>query len=157
MVEYALRLPAAARIKPTCRAYSASGVDATKVRSWLRNAESGRLRGPRMRRRGCCKGGPCAGCSNRGGSAASQQCEHGHRRYVCRRGLCPARQLNAKDGYGYHTDDEILEVLRRAPPPRFGRRPWPMGMGTKGLALHHTMKRLAAQGSGLHLPSSLGR
>ena len=160
VVEYALRLPAAARIKPTCRAYSASGVSTRSLQDWLRKEG---VPPPPMYTHSCkqCpRTGPCkmgAGC-NAGSGAASQQCEHGHQRHACRRGLCPARQLNAKAGYGYHTDDEILEVLRRALPPRGSGRPaWPMGMVTKGLALHHAMKRLAAPHSGVHLPRSLGR
>ena len=118
----------------------------------------------------CPRTGPCkkgAGCSNRGGGAASQQCEHGARRRACRRGLCPARQLNAKAGYGYHTDDDIFAVLRRAPPPPFGIRAqggrrvsWPMGMPSSGLALHHAMKREAKRTVGpkgrVHAPISLG-
>ena len=116
----------------------------------------------------CPRTGPCkkgAGC-NSGSGAASQQCEHGHQRHACRRGLCPARQLNAKAGYGYYADDEIVAVLRRAPPPRFcikalplgsrRRVSWPMGMPTSGEALRHAMKPAAGKGRRVHAPSSLG-
>ena len=111
VVEYALRLPAAARVKPTCRAYAASGVSKDAVTLWLRDAESGATPRPRFTHscKQCPRTGPCkqgAGC-NAGSGAASQQCqcEHGHQRHACRRGLCPARQLNAKASYGYHTDE----------------------------------------------------
>ena len=168
VVEYALRLPAAARVKPTCRAYAASGVSKVAVTLWLRDAESGATPRPRFTHscKQCPRTGPCkqgAGC-NAGSGAASQQCEHGHQRHACRRGLCPARQLNAKASYGYHTDDEIAAVLDRGPSTRprlyhakgHTRGSWPMGRPT-GAALHHVMKRAAAPGSGMHARSSLGQ
>ena len=96
-----------------------------------------------------------------------------HQRHACRRGLCPARQLNAKAGYGYYTDDEIVAVLRRAPPPRFCIKALPLGSRrvscrcgirgalyvlqhcreSGGLLLHHTHQRQLLL---LHLPKHIG-
>ena len=163
VVEYALRLPVAARITPTARAYS---LGYRTVSRWLRDAESGAAPRPRFTHscKQCPRTGPCkegAGC-NAGSGRASEQCEHGHQRHACRRGLCPARQLNAKAGYGYNTDDEIAAVLDRGPNTRLHganghrRGSWPMGRPT-GAALHRVMKRAAGSRSRMHAPSSLGR
>ena len=162
VVEHALRLPATARVRPTCRAYAASGINTATLKEWLR--KEGVPPPPKYTHscKQCPRAGPCkkgAGCTRR------DQCEHMHQRHACRRGLCPARQLNAKAGYGYYTDDEIVAVLRRAPPPRFcikalplgsRRVSWPMGMPTSGEALRHAMKPAAGPGRRVHAPSSLG-
>jgi hypothetical protein len=162
VVEHALRLPATARVRPTCRAYAASGIAKDTLKYWLR--KEGVPPQPKYTHscKQCPRAGPCkkgAGCTRR------DQCEHMHQRHACRRGLCPARQLNAKAGYGYYTDDEIVAVLRRAPPPRFcikalplgsRRVSWPMGMPTSGEALRHAMKPAAGPGRRVHAPSSLG-
>jgi len=162
VVEHALRLPATARVRPTCRAYAASGINTATLKEWLR--KEGVPPPPKYTHscKQCPRAGPCkqgAGCTRR------DQCEHMHQRHACRRGLCPARQLNAKAGYGYYADDEIVAVLRRAPPPRFcikalplgsRRVSWPMGMPTSGEALRHAMKPAAGPGRRVHAPSSLG-
>ena len=64
VVEYALRLPATARVKPTCRAYAASGVGKRAVTLWLRDAESGAT--PRSRYTHSCKQCPLAGPCKKG-------------------------------------------------------------------------------------------
>jgi hypothetical protein len=162
VVEHALRLPATARMLPTCRAYAASGIHTATLREWLR--KEGVPPPPKYTH--SCKQCPLAGpCKKGAGCTRRDQCEHMHQRHACRRGLCPARQLNAKAGYGYYADDEIVAVLRRAPPPRFcikalplgsRRVSWPMGMPTSGEALRHAMKPAAGKGRRVHAPSSLG-
>ena len=91
--------------------------------------------------KGICKHGqwrtrcePCARASGTG-RLASHLCVHGHQKYACRRGDCPARRLNASAGKGYYTDEEIVAALMAAPPRGLRLRAcggrlvrWPMGL-----------------------------